>query len=241
MKLLIIRHGESANNLLHATTGSYEGRSPDPRLTELGELQCRKLARAMLAGLQPAPDILYSSLMWRAVQSAAPIAEALDLEILGHLEAYECGGPYTGTPQHPRPFPGASARELMSISARLKLPGAVDETGWYRGQGEDDPERAARGQRVIDGLKAEHMGQDVLVGLICHEWISQHFVRAALGFQTPDGIAEPWLSLNNTGTTLIDCEQPTPVTETTHNGGAVERVLEWHNNSVHLEFDQFTG
>ena len=34
VKLLIIRHGQSANNLLHATTGSYAGREADPLLTE---------------------------------------------------------------------------------------------------------------------------------------------------------------------------------------------------------------
>lgn len=241
MKLLIIRHGESANNLLHATTGSYEGRHPDPHLTPLGELQCQKLARAMLAGLQPAPQVLYSSLMRRALQSAAPIAEALDLDVIGHLEAYECGGPYIGTPVDPRPYPGASADELMAISARLKLPPGVDETGWYRGSGEDDLERAARGARVIDGLKEQYLGQEILIGLVCHEWIGQYLVRAALGFRAPGGIAEPWLSLNNAGTTLIDFEQPVPVTETAHDGGEVERVLEWHNNYVHLEFDQISG
>lgn len=241
MKLLIIRHGESANNLLHATTGSYEGRVPDPQLTELGELQCRELARAMVAGLQPSPQVLYTSLMRRAVETCVPIADALDIAIQGHLEAYECGGPYQGTPHKPSPHPGAPASELLAISPRLRLPDGVDETGWYHGRGEDDLERADRGARVIEGLKRRHLGQDVLIGLVCHEWISQYLVRAALGFQAPGGIAEPWLSLSNTGTTLIDFEQPVPVTEAAHNGGAVERVLEWHNNVTHLEFHQITG
>lgn len=241
MKLLIIRHGESANNLLHATTGSYEGRAADPHLTALGQLQCQKLARAMLAGLQPAPQVLYSSLMRRAVQTADAIAESLEMDILGHLEAYECGGPYVGTPANPQPYSGASASELMEISPRLKLPAGVDEDGWYHGSGESDLERAARGARVIDGLKQQYLGQDVMIGMVCHEWISQYLVRAALGFRAPGGIAEPWLSLSNSATTLIDFEQPVPVTETVHDGGEVERVLEWHNNYVHLEYDQITG
>lgn len=241
MKLLIIRHGESTNNLLHATTGSYLGRAADPRLTERGEQQCLALGRAMTRGRQPAPQVLYSSLMWRAVQTASFIAEALDLPILGHLDAYECGGPYSGTPQQPAPHPGAAASELRSISDRLQLPAGADETGWYRGHGEDDPARAARGARVIDELRRVHGGQEVMVGLVCHEWISQHLVRAALGWPALGGVAEPWLSLNNTGTTLIDFEQPVPVTETEHGGGELERVLEWANNCRHLTAEQISG
>ncbi len=241
MKLLIIRHGESENNRLHALTGSYEGRSPDPRLTSTGEEQAGQLAQAMLSGLQPAPQVLYSSLMWRAVQTSAVIADALDLPVLGHLEAYECGGPYVGTPQQPIPAPGASASELVGITPRLQLPVGVDETGWYRGDGEDDRERAQRGARVIEGLKRLYLGQEILIGLVCHEWISQHLVRAALGFHARDGVAEPWLSLRNTATTLIDFEQPVPVTEIDHQGGELERVLHWHNNYVHLSPGLLTG
>lgn len=241
MKLLIIRHGESTNNLLHATTGSFEGRSPDPLLTQLGAAQAEQLARAMIDGVQPAPDVLYSSLMVRAVQTAAPLAEALDLPIVGHLEAYECGGPYLGTPQHPRSYPGAGASELLAHSRRLVLPDGADETGWYRGNGEDDPARAARGARVIEGLKQRYLGQEILIGIVCHEWISQHLIRASLGFDAPGGIAEPWLSLHNTATVLIDFEQPVPVTEASHAGGLVERVLEWHNNTRHLPVEQISG
>lgn len=239
--MLIIRHGESTNNLLHATTGSFEGRSPDPLLTERGERQARLLAAGMLAGQQPAPDVLYSSLMLRAVQTAAPIAAALGLEIHGHLDAYECGGPYSGSPQRPHPHPGASDRELSAVSPHLVLPAAVDGSGWYRGHGEDDPARALRGKRVIEGLKERHLGQDVVVAVVCHEWVSQHLVRAALGFDAIGGVAEPWLALSNTGTTLIDLEQPVPATEALHDGGPVERVLEWHNRVGHLPAELVTG
>lgn len=203
--------------------------------------QSLRLARAMHAGVQPAPDLLFSSLMARAVQTAVPLGEALGLPIVGHLEAYECGGPYLGTPEQPRPYAGAKASELLALAPNLVLPEGADETGWYRGHGEDDPARAARGARVIADLKQRFLGQDLLIGMVCHEWISQHLIRASLGFHAPDGIAEPWLSLNNTGTVLIDFEQPVPVTEAVHSGGDVERVLAWHNNTRHLEPHQISG
>ena len=241
MKLLIIRHGQSANNLLHEQRGSYEGRSPDPLLTELGMLQARRLAEAMVSGRQPAPEVLYTSLMSRAVQTAAPIAEALDLPIMGRLDAYECGGPYSGSPLDPRPHPGAAASELLALSDRLVLPEGADEDGWYHGQGEDELARAYRGARLIHNLKRLHLGSEVLVGLVRHEWISQYLLRAALGFHANEGIAEPWLALYNTGTILLDFEQPVPITETHHSGGELERVLEWHNCFVHLPADEISG
>ncbi|GAA2180367.1 histidine phosphatase family protein [Brooklawnia cerclae] len=241
MKLLIIRHGQSSNNLLQETTGSFVGRSPDPVLTDLGQRQAARLAEAMRTGVQPAPAVLYSSLMVRAVQTAAVLAEALDVPVAGHLEAYECGGPYEGSPLHPKPHPGSPASVLHGITSRLNLPEGAGEQGWYRGDGEDDAARARRGARVIDDLKHRHLGQDVLVGLVCHEWISQHLIRAAIGFDAPGGLAEPWFSLNNTGTVLIDFEQPVPVTEVAHNGGSVERVLEWHNNCRHLAPDEISS
>lgn len=234
MKLLIIRHGQSSNNLLHATTGSFDGRSADPELTELGIAQCRALADAMVCGVQPAPQILYSSLMARAVQTAAVLADALDMTILGHAELYECGGPYQGSPADPRPYPGATASQLQAMSARLQLPAEASDAGWYFGDGEDDQARALRGARVIAQLRKAHFGSDVLVGVVCHEWISQYLIRAALDFHAKGGIAEPWLRLHNTATTLIDFEQPVPETEAFHGGSDLERVLVWHNNSVHL-------
>lgn len=241
MKLLIIRHGESTNNLLHSTTGGFEGRSPDPLLTPRGQQQAKLLAKAMSEGDQPAPTILYCSLMSRAVQTASAIADALDLRMIGHLEAYEAGGPYEGLPDAPVPHPGAGRSALLGISERLDLPESVDETGWYRGAGEDDPARAIRGERVVRGLVETHQGTDEIVGVVCHEWISQYLIRAAIGFTPAGGIAEPWLGLSNTATTLIDMEQPVPVTETSHAGGNIERVLEWHNNTRHLPLELITG
>lgn len=237
MKLLIIRHGQSSNNLLHATTGSFDGRSADPELTELGLAQCHALADAMVGGVQPAPDVLYSSLMARAVQTAAVLADALDLPVIGHAELYECGGPYHGSPADPQHYPGATATQLRGMSARLRLPAGAGDEGWYFGNGEDDQARADRGARVIEQLRQAHFGTDVLVGVVCHEWISQYLIRAALDFHAEGGIAEPWLRLHNTATTLIDFEQPVPETEAFHGGSDLERVLVWHNSSVHLTGD----
>ena len=48
MRFVVIRHGQSTNNLLWETTGSESGRHPDTPLTETGHRQAE-----LTAGLLP--------------------------------------------------------------------------------------------------------------------------------------------------------------------------------------------
>lgn len=50
MYVYLIRHGQSANNLLYAQTGSDTGRDFDPPLTELGQRQAAALAQFIASG-----------------------------------------------------------------------------------------------------------------------------------------------------------------------------------------------
>ena len=80
MRLVLIRHGQSGNNVIWEQTGSSVGRHPDTPLTDRGHDQARRLAAAIADGALPwRIDAIYTSLMTRAVQTAAPIANALDL------------------------------------------------------------------------------------------------------------------------------------------------------------------
>ena len=72
---LLIRHGEND----YVKTGRLAGRLPGVHLNETGRLQAQSLAQK-LAG---APiKAIYSSPLERAVETAAPIAEALNLEVV---------------------------------------------------------------------------------------------------------------------------------------------------------------
>ena len=44
MQFYFIRHAQSSNNALYDSTGSWDGRSADPELTEMGWQQARALA-----------------------------------------------------------------------------------------------------------------------------------------------------------------------------------------------------
>ena len=86
MRLYFIRHGQSENNALYDRTGSDDGRSDDPGVTEVGKEQVRLVAEYLRDCADPW-DVessgkgfgfthLYCSLMFRAVATANVISQA---------------------------------------------------------------------------------------------------------------------------------------------------------------------
>jgi 2,3-bisphosphoglycerate-dependent phosphoglycerate mutase len=108
MQLYFIRHGQSENNALWRRTGSRQGRSEDPELTEVGRQQsefvAQFLGRADSVAAVNGRDTqnitgfgitqLYSSLMVRAVATGTIIAKALDLPLVAWEDLHERGGIY---------------------------------------------------------------------------------------------------------------------------------------------------
>lgn len=87
MHILMIRHGQSTNNVIEAALGDsrefYQRRTVDPPLSSLGEQQAEALGRYLGAQLRPAAEagrvFLTCSSMRRAMQTCAPLAAALGL------------------------------------------------------------------------------------------------------------------------------------------------------------------
>lgn len=231
MQLLIIRHGESDNNRLFAETGDWTNRVPDPGLTDLGRSQADALARLFAAGTLPRPDVLLSSLMVRAVMTAAPIAQACDLSIEGHLELNEVGGVYAGNFADGLSHPGSSASVLRGLSDRLVLPDQVDEKGWHWRPVETPDLAGPRAERVLTALQETWGNSDTQVAVVCHEWFAQFLLRAAMGFPpAEDGFVTAWFRLNNSGHNLIRFPDS--------DNAAVE--IAWLNRTDHLDASQIS-
>ncbi|MFT4110664.1 histidine phosphatase family protein [Propionicimonas sp.] len=202
MRFVVVRHGQSTNNLLWEQTGSEQGRHPDTPLTSTGLAQAERLGEALAGGVLPWPvDTLYCSLMMRAVQTATPLAEALDLPLNGHPSIHEVGGPYdieaaTGAMA---PYPGARAEELRAVSARLVLPDSAGADGWYDGALEPVEQAGARAAAVVAGLRAAH-GADETVMLVSHGYFSQFLFRHFLQIERMTG----WLEIHNTSISLYE-------------------------------------
>lgn len=197
MEIVLIRHAQSANNKLWEETGGVVGRSPDPRLTPLGEQQAGALA-GWLADHEEAPRLtaLHTSYMWRAVQTAAPVAAALGLTLHGHGEIFEVGGPYLegAEGESERAHPGASLAELSTITPGLVADGVPLDGGWWPGPFEVWELAPGRAARVLAWLRASY-GEEDVVGLVTHGLFSQYLVRALLGISEMTG----WIHLDNTG------------------------------------------
>lgn len=248
MQLYFIRHGESSNNALFARNGNSIGRSEDPELTETGKEQALRVAqfftrsetyaisslgewvvrRHGLEGLrQPYPlTHLYTSLMVRAADTAAPIAAALELPLQGWVDLHEGGGIYLDLPVESGPEgdarsepvgqPGKSRSELQSRYPQISLPEAVGEQGWWNRPFENDAERPGRARRVLEAIIQKHGalhpdGSEDRVGIVSHGNFYNYFIRAVMGLPPPNRVGELsnlWFEINNTAVTRIDYQPP---------------------------------
>lgn len=239
MQLYYIRHAQSTNNALYDSTSEYSARSADPGLTPLGFRQAEALASFLeTRNGGRAPDggdvqntlgfgltHLYTSLMLRAVATAACVAEALRLPLHAWTDLHEGGGIYLDDPETGETYglPGAPRSFFEAHYPQLRLPEALDETGWWNRPFETRLERRARARRVLAELLRRHGDQPDRVALISHGGFYNHIMAALLNLQ--DGLAPipaqaaqelnaenvllgaqtaAWFSMNNVAITRID-------------------------------------
>ena len=206
MRLLLIRHAQSTNNLLYAETGQTTGRSADPALTPLGWQQAQALAD--FARTDPtfqAVTHLYSSLTTRAVQTAAPLAGALGLGVQGLAHAHETGGLFLRDPEGSAySVPGRTHANLLTENPALRWPADLNAAeAWAGGfeQADDEAAFSGRAGRVLADLRAAH-GPDDTVALVTHGHFTQFLLRSLLGH----GAA--YFHVYNTATTLLTLPAP---------------------------------
>jgi 2,3-bisphosphoglycerate-dependent phosphoglycerate mutase len=210
MRFVLIRHGQTTNNALWAETGDDTDREVDARLTVLGEAQAAALAAyATSPGLPWALTHLYASPMARAVQTAAPLADALDLPLALNQDLFEVGGPYDlldGSGEQVA-HPGSGSSIIAALSDRVHLPDWLTEDGWWRGEVEREREAyVARADRLIGALRDTHDPNDV-VGLVSHGWFGNVLLGRLLGIEDMNGAFE----LANTSISLLeDTEEGVP-------------------------------
>lgn len=231
MRLLLIRHAQSTNNLLWQETGGTVGRSHDPPLTELGHAQAHALAEfarqdATLSGLTH----LYCSLTTRAVQTAAPLANALSLPVQGLTHAHETGGLFLrGEDGAAYSVPGRSHADLLTENPALLWPADLNAAeAWAGGfeNADDFPAFSVRAGRVLEQLKAAHSPEDT-VGLVTHGHFTQFLLRSLLGH----GIAH--FQVFNTSTTFLTLPAPDAPEEW-------GPLVGWVNRFDHLRPEQVT-
>jgi 2,3-bisphosphoglycerate-dependent phosphoglycerate mutase len=216
MQFYFIRHGQSENNALWERTGSSEGRSEDPELTDLGHRQAARLAEYLTQNRSASENgddpqnvagfcltHLYTSLMVRAVSTATYVARALGLPLMARTDAHEVGGIWNsnGEDEPPVGLPGRDRAYFRAHHAGLILPATFNADGWWNRPFEEREERQPRAQRFLADLVAQHGDTDDRVAVVSHGGFYNYVLAAFLDAPRREGL---WFELNNAAITRID-------------------------------------
>ncbi|MCB8981060.1 MAG: histidine phosphatase family protein [Ardenticatenaceae bacterium] len=217
----MIRHAQSENNDLWARTGSSNGRSPDPLLTEIGQQQARCLGQHIAGGWEQAdPDNdphnrlgyrfthLYSSLMLRAVDTGWAIARQVNLPLVAWETIHEMGGIYEHNEEtfERIGLPGPNRAYFTQHHPYLVLPDSLGEAGWWERPYEPRAQLMERAQRFLVELESWHKPDDK-VAIVTHGGFFVAVLRTLFGFNTLDNDESEnriWLHAHNTSITRLD-------------------------------------
>ena len=238
MILYLIRHGQSANNVLAEEIKERPGpysfdtymkeRVAEPPLTDLGALQAQRLGEH--AHALPLTR-LYCSPMLRTLQTAQPLARSLGIDASVWVELHEQGGVFhrPGSDAKSVGLPGLKRSEMSKLFPDYQLD-SVGENGWWSGGEEDLPSCHARAIRVADRLHrmARELESDECIGAVSHGTFMDCLLKALLGRLPGKGL---YFNHQNTGVTRVDFET---------NANGVTIFVRYTNKTGHLGEDQLT-
>lgn len=202
MELFIIRHGQSGNNAL----ADIRDRSVDPPLTDLGERQAEMLGAYVASGenqelsredavtagqlaagkyqLQQGLGItsLFTSPMYRSLQTVQPVSRALGLAPRIWVDIHEEGGMFLnhGGDEVLVGYPGRTRSEILAEFPDYVLPTSVDETGWWNKDHEDPASLLVRATKVSEQLREMAKTED-RVAMITHGAFMNALLKAIFG------------------------------------------------------------
>jgi 2,3-bisphosphoglycerate-dependent phosphoglycerate mutase len=197
MELYIIRHGQSTNNALGE---DITNRVMDAPLTDLGHQQAQLVAQH-LAGADYAETAfshypqqghredygitrMYCSAMHRALQTAQPIARALNLKPEVWVDIHEHGGIYMEeTEGRYKGYPGLTRAEVTDQFADYVLPDDLTPQGWWNKDIESLHDLHERAHRVA--VKLRQWSKDPVmtqerVALVTHGMFIDCLIKALL-------------------------------------------------------------
>jgi len=199
--LYIIRHGRPERQVLG------DGAAADPGLSDTGREQARRTAEYLRSeGI----DHIVSSTMRRAIETAAPLAEAL-----GH------------TVEELDDIKESDHKNSVYIPAEEMSPDDPDAAHFFEGNIHDHvfsdgldafTERVSRGfQHIIDTNKSKR------VAVFCHGMTTSAFLRTILRFEDPLMITVDYCGISRVQASSTGVRSVRSINETHH----VRDLIEW--------------
>ena len=172
MRLYLIRHAESENNVL--TEETLHRRKFDPDLTARGYQQRDLLARHIEAGNDAVGqkfeiDRLYTSAMYRSLLTTKSVSDALGIAPMVWPDLHEKGGMFLQRNGQISGFNGMSRSAILDEFPGYKLSQEVTDRGWYEAAMGREPETHSyyRAIKVARELR-ERGDSDEVIALVSH-------------------------------------------------------------------------
>jgi 2,3-bisphosphoglycerate-dependent phosphoglycerate mutase len=224
MELYFIRHGQSQNNANWNNPEYTE--SPDPSLTVIGVEQAVYVSE-FFSGLQTIINPnewniqnrygfglthIYTSLMERAVHTAAPTARALSMPFTAWEDIHESGGIFGRDGEMKlKGLPGKSRDYFEQHFPELCLSDSLNGTGWWNSRPfETEEECHTRAEKFLADLVLRHGDKDgqplQRVAIFSHGGFFVHMMFAILNTPWRQGAygKKSWFMLNNCAISRID-------------------------------------
>jgi 2,3-bisphosphoglycerate-dependent phosphoglycerate mutase len=192
MKLYLVRHAQSANNVIWNGSDHADGRSPDPEITDTGHRQAELLAQHLAhpegeprqhpfsPGRETSYGLthVYCSLMTRSVLTAEYISKTCGLDLYALPDIFEKNGVYDYDESGVmRGLPGPDRRYFEQRFPGLKLPEGVNSEGWWNRPAESHEEFLERMRSVVVGIKQRHADSDDCVVMVAHGDFIDQFIN----------------------------------------------------------------
>jgi len=223
MKLYLVRHAQSANNVIWNGSDHVDGRNPDPDITDTGHQQAELLAQH-LAHPQGEPrqhpfsprretsyglTHVYCSLMTRSVLTAEYISRACCLDLHALPDIFEKNGIYEYDENGVmRGLPGPDRRYFEQRFPGLNLPDGLDDGGWWNRPAESHEEFLDRMQSVVAGIKQRHADSDDCIAMVAHGDFIDQFINELMAVPRHDNnYRNDWVAnwtFHNTSISRID-------------------------------------
>ena len=162
--------------------------------------------------------------MRRALQTAAPIGQAIGLQPEVWVDIHETGGVFLDYHEG-RGLPGLKRAEMAAQFPTIRLSPEVTEDGWWNRQRETEEEWLERAGRVAAELRDRYAATDERIGLVTHGGFAAMLLYALFGHARPWRVIFPHL---NTAITRLDFDR----------NGMI--VMQYFNRVEHLSSELLT-